>query len=537
MAYKEVLRVQISEVIRRWQAGDSRRHIASGTGLSKDTIGKYISAAEAMGISRDGPGPREEQISRLAGIGRSGPRQAGAPTVEKLTPWADQIYQWITVDRLQLTRIQELLAERDCRVPYTSLHRFVDRRQWRRRRANTVRMGESAPGEVAELDFGRLGYIVDQETGRRCTVWALLVVLVHSRHSFLWPAYGQKLEDVIAGLEAAWVFFGGIPKYLVVDNFPAAVAGADALHPRLTRGFLEYSQHRGFITDPARVRHPRDKPMVERSVQYARERFFKGGEFRDLAHLRSEADRWCRDVAGMRIHGTTRRQPLQVFLDEERHALLSWDGEPYELTHWRTAKVHADHHVACQYALYSVPSTLCPPGQQVEVGLGPKLVRIFHRGQLIKVHPRPPRGGRSTAPADYPAARSAYTLRAPAGRTRRAAEQGPAVAEFAERLFDGPLPWSRIRQGHKLIRLGQRYTPQRLDAACRRALAVDLIDVTRVERILVQALELQETPEHPPSLPAGRFARPGDVFAHGKAHSMRSAESTESVLSKTGGLS
>ena len=535
MAYKEVLRVEISEVIRRWQAGDSRRHIASGTGLSKDTVGKYISAAKAMGIVRNGPELSEEQLSRLAGIGRSGPRQAGAPTVEKLTPWADQIYQWITVDRLQLTRIQELLAERDCQVPYTSLHRFVSRRNWQRRRTTTVRMGSSVPGEVAELDFGRLGYIQDQETGRRRAVWALLVVLVYSRHSFLWPTHSQKLEDVIVGLEAAWDFFGGIPKYLVVDNFPAAVAGADALHPRLTRGFLEYSQHRGFITDPARVRHPKDKPMVERSVQYARERFFKGAEFKDLAHLRSEAVRWCRDVAGMRIHGTTRRQPLQVFLDEERDVLLPWDGEPYELTHWRTAKVHPDHHVACQYALYSVPSTLCPPGQQVEVGLGPKLVRIFDRGQLVKVHPRQPRGGRSTDPADYPIELSAYTLRAPDGIKRSAIEQGPAVGEFAQRLFDGPLPWSRIRQGHKLLRLGQRYTPERLDAACRRALAVDLIDVGRVERILVQALEQQETtPDLPAPPPPGRFARPGHVFAHGKARTHQPIESTQL---KTGGQS
>ena len=105
MAYKEVLRVEFAEVIRRWQAGESQRHIASGTGLSKDTVGKYISATEPLGIARDGSGPSEEQLSRLAGISRSGPRQAGAPTVEKFTPWADQIYQWLTVDRLQVTRI------------------------------------------------------------------------------------------------------------------------------------------------------------------------------------------------------------------------------------------------------------------------------------------------------------------------------------------------------------------------------------------------------------------------------------------------
>ena len=527
MAYKEVSRVDVKEVIRRWQMGSSQRQTAAGTGLSRDTVRKYIAAAKELGVSQEGPAPTEEQLSKLAALSWTGSQKKATPAEEKLEPWADQIYQWITQDKLQVTRIQELLAQRGCEVSYTSLRRFLQRRNWRRRSLRTVRMEQNIPGEVAELDFGRLGYILDQETGRRCTVWALLVVLAYSRHSFVWPAYGQKLEDVIAGLEAAWDFFGGIPKYLVIDNFPAAVAGADALHPRLTRGFLEYSQHRGFITDPTRVRHPKDKPMVERSVQYARERFFKGSEFRDLADVRDQAQRWCRDVAGMRIHGTTRRQPLQVFLNEERQALSPWDGELYEVTHWRSAKVHSDHHVVCQYALYSVPSTLCPPGQQVEVGLGSKLVRIFHRGQLVKVHPRQPKGGRSTDTADSPAELSAYTLRAPDGIKRSAAEQGPAVGEFAERLFDGPLPWSRIRQGHKLIRLGQRYTPQRLDAACRRALEVDLIDVGRVERILVQALEQQETPEHPPSLPGGRFARPGSVFAHGKAYNSVSTDSTK----------
>ena len=308
-----------------------------------------------------------------------------------------------------------------------------------------------------------------------------------------------------------------------MDNFPAAVAGADALHPRLTRGFIEYSQHRGFICDPARVRHPRDKPKVERGVQYVRERFFKGGEFRDLADLREQAARWCRDVAGQRVHGTTRRQPLAVFLDEERHTLTPWDGESYEITQWRTVKVHPDHHVACQYALYSVPSSLCPPGQQVEIGLGSRLVRIYHRGQLIKTHVRQPKGGRATDPDDYPAEITAYTMRAPDRIKHGAAEYGPAAAEFAQRLFDGPLPWAKVRQGLKLIRLGKRYTPERLDAACRRALEVDLIDVRRVERILVQALEQEAMPELPKPLPTGRFARPGSVFAHSDLYIRHSA--------------
>ena len=330
MAYKEVLRVEIQEVIRRWQRGGSQRQIAEGTGLSRATVRKYLAAAKAAGVVEDGPAPDEEQLTRLAGISRAGPRRVETPVEDSLAPWADQIHQWLTGDRLTVTRIQELIATRGCTVSYTSLRRFIRKRNWGKRSFRTVRMADTPPGEVAEADFGRLGMITDPATGRRRVVWALIIVLSYSRHCFVWPTHSQQLEDAIAGLEAAWAFFGGVPRYLVIDNFPAAVAGPDPLHPRLTRGFREYSQRRGFVVDPTRARHPRDKPKVERSVSYVRERLFKGGAFNGLAHLCAEAQRWCLEVAGTRIHGTTRRQPRVVFQDEERHAMLPWDGEPYE---------------------------------------------------------------------------------------------------------------------------------------------------------------------------------------------------------------
>ena len=301
-----------------------------------------------------------------------------------------------------MTRIHELLLGRGCQVSYQSLRRFVQKRNWRRRSKTTVRMEDTPLGEVAEVDFGRPGLTHDPDTGRRRAVWALIVVLAYSRHCFVWPTFGQKLEDVIAGLESAWSFFGGIPRYLVIDNCPPAVAGADALHPVFTRGFLEYSQRRGFIADAARVRHPKDKPKVERGVQYVRERFFKGGEFSGLTDVREQARRWCRDVAGLRIHGTTRRKPWLAFQDEERHALIPWDGEPYEIAGWRNAKVHQDHHIQCLQALYSVPSSLCPPGQKVEIRVDSKLVHLYHRGRLIKTHVRQPKGGRATDPERLP---------------------------------------------------------------------------------------------------------------------------------------
>ena len=97
--------MEILEVIRRWQAGENRGHITSDTGLSKNTVGKYISSAQGLGMCHDGPAPGEDQLSQLVAISRSGPRQPEAPTEGKLAPWADQIYQWVTGNRLRLTRI------------------------------------------------------------------------------------------------------------------------------------------------------------------------------------------------------------------------------------------------------------------------------------------------------------------------------------------------------------------------------------------------------------------------------------------------
>ena len=119
-----------------------------------------------------------------------------------------------TAERLQVTRV-ELLAERGCEVSYSSLRRFIQRRGWRQRQPVTVRMEDGPPGEVAEMDFGRLGYLRDPESGRRRTVWALIVVWRYSRHCFVWPTTSQRLDAVVEGLEAAWACFEGVPRYLV----------------------------------------------------------------------------------------------------------------------------------------------------------------------------------------------------------------------------------------------------------------------------------------------------------------------------------
>ena len=155
MAYKEVLRVEIQEVIRRWQAGGSQRQIGVGTGLSRVRVRKCLAAAMAAGLEQDGPPPDEVQLSRLAGISRAGPKRVETPVEDSLTPWGDQIYRWLSGDRLQVTRIHELLAARGCAVSYTSLRRFIQKHNWSRRSRTTVRMAVILIWEASDRICGK----------------------------------------------------------------------------------------------------------------------------------------------------------------------------------------------------------------------------------------------------------------------------------------------------------------------------------------------------------------------------------------------
>ena len=506
--------MQVNEVIRRWQQGESQRSIARATGLSRNTVEKYIGASRAAGVEQTGEPPGDGVLTQLMRLNENAPAVA-SPQAEILRQHHERLATWVKDEQLQLTRIHELLTQEGVTASYTTLRRYVRQAGLWKQAKTTVRMADWPPGEAAEMDFGKLGMLEDATTGKRRAVWALVVVLPSSRHQFVWPMERQTLEESIAGLEMAWRFFAGVPKRLILDNFSAAVAGTDPLEPRPTRGFLEYSQGRGFFCDPARVRKPKDKPHVERAIQYVRERFFKGGSFRDLDDCRRQAERWCRDVAGLRVHGTTRQLPREVFEAEEQARLQPYDGVLYDVPEWKDATVHLDHHVQFGQALYSAPSTTCPPGTKLEVRGDRGLVKLYKKGELAKVHPRQVRGARATDPDDYPQEKTAYALRVPDRIVHRAQELGPNVEAFATKLFEGPLPWAKLRQGQKLLSLGEKYTAARLDAACGRALAYDLIDVRRLHRILLRALDAEAPPSEGTQLPLGsRFARPASAFDH-----------------------
>lgn len=238
---------------------------------------------------------------------RGGSRRLGAPR--------DQIEKWLDTDGLTVVKVHELLGRRGVVVPERTLYRYVleELGVGRSARGSTVRVADGEPGDELQVDFGKLGGVPDPGTGKRRDCWALVFTPVVSRFSFVWLTHRQTLGDVIAGFEAAWVFFGGVFATVIPDNMKTIVDGADPIEPRFNEAFVEYAQARGFVIDPARVRSPQDKPRVERVVPYVRNNFFAGETFIDLADAQRRVEVWARERAGMRVHGTTQTRPAEHF--------------------------------------------------------------------------------------------------------------------------------------------------------------------------------------------------------------------------------
>jgi transposase len=514
MAFREVRVFEVREVLRLWMAGESLRSIERLAGVERKAVRRYVAAAEAAGVARGGcdVGLSDELIGQVVEVVRPHRSDGHGLAWRTLAGHHGRVAAWAEAE-LTAVKIQELLEREGVEVPRRTVQRYVAEVCGRHRgQGPTVRVADGEPGVECQIDFGRMGLVADPAAGRSRVVWALIFTACFSRHQFVWLSHRQTTAAVIEGCEAAWAFFGGVFKVIIPDNMAAIVDDADAIEPRLSQAFVEYAQARGFMVDPARVRRPKDKPRVERNVGFVRRSMFAGESFIDLAHAQRHATEWCSIRAGLRVHGTTQARPAEVFALEEQPLLLPISTELYDLPHYATAKVHRDHHIEVVKALYSVPGRLI--GARVEVRADRSLVRIFHRGQLIKVHPRQSPGRRSTDPADLPAEKTVYAMRDLARLQAMAASHGPAIGAYAAALLDTPLPWTRMRSVYALLGLVKKWGADRVEAACSSALQHEAINLGLIGRMLERGREnttLQ--PALPGAVIPARFARDPAHFA------------------------
>lgn len=509
MAYREVGMIEVKEVLRQWLLGAGKKRVARQVGVDVKTVRRYVAVAERLGIQRSqgAEALTEELLGRvLEELKGSVQREHGASWAA-CQEQAGRIEEWLD-EGVRLSKVGRLLERRGVAIPYATLHRYATSELGFGKPAATIAVIEGEAGKELQVDTGWVGWIWEESGRRRVRAW--IFTAVRSRLRFVYPCYRETTAEAIAACEAAWRFYGGVFGVLLPDNTKSIVEKADDLGARIQKDFLEYAQARGFVVDPARARHPKDKARVERAVSHVRDDCFGGERLKTLEEARLHAEAWCLKEYGERKHSRTQRRPLEHFIEEEKGRLLPEPAEVYEVPRWSSAKVERDQYILVAKGLYSVP-TACV-GRRLQARADSQTVRLYEGRVLVKVHARVGPGERSTDPSDFPEQRRIYAHRDVETLKRKAWELGEHVGRMAETILQGPLPWTRMRRVYALLGLGRRYGPQRLDDACRVALEADMNDVVRLRRLLERGSAPVE-PTRGQVVPMARYLRSTDHFA------------------------
>ncbi len=509
--------VDVTEILAHWYAGRSKNQIAESLGLDRKTVRKYLAPAEAEGLVPGGPPvSAAEWRERAAGwfpeLADARLRQVTWPEIGKHHEFiTGQLQAGVTVKTIH----QRLAGEHRLAASYASLRRYVTANvpeDVRREQVRVLRLAPREPGEEAQIDYGQLGRWPDPVTGVRHVIWAFVMVLCCSRHMFVRPVIRLDQHSWCESHVAAFEFFGGVPARLVPDNLKTGVDRPDLYDPKINRSYAELAAHYGCLIDPARSRKPRDKPQVERPMPYIRDSFWRGREFGSLPRMQTEAERWCREVAGMRacrpLEGA---RPLAVFEAAEQGRLAPLPAGGFVLAEWRTAKVGPDIHASVAKVLYSIPWRHI--GKTLDVRLTFSMVQFFDRGELVKTHPRKQRG-KQTDLADYPPEKVAHFMRTPAWCRRQAAQVGPACEQVINGLFTENALY-RLRQAQGVTGLAEKHNAARLEAACARAIDAGDPSYKTIRGILAAGTEAQPLAAPAGDAGAGAFLRgPGQIFGN-----------------------
>ena len=266
---------------------------------------------------------------------------------------------------------------------------------------------------------------------------------------------------------------------------------ASRYEPDVNRTYHDLAVHYGTAVLPARPRSPQDKAKVEAAVQNVERwvlaplrnhRFFSLSEVREaIAPLLAALN----ERSFQKIEGSRR----SLFEDLDRPALKPLPAERYEYAEWRKARVNIDYHIQVDGRFYSVPHALAR--REVEVRLAATTVEIFRRHRRVAAHIRGRRkGGYTTDPGHMPAAHRAHLEWTPSRLVRWARRTGPETAAFARTLLENrPHPEQGYRSCLGLMRLARAYPPERMEAACRRALDIGAVSYKSVKTILSAGLD------------------------------------------------
>lgn len=493
MARKRLSMRKIREVLRlRYELRLSARLIAKSCHVARSTVSEYLFRAEQAGLSW----PLASDLDDAALERRLFPSMTSeTPPGKRQMPPMNYLHDEL---RRKGVTLQLLWYEYKQHSPegyqYSQFCELY--RRWAGKLDLSLRQDHRA-GEKLFVDYaGDTIPLVNPKTGEITEAQLFVAVLGASNYTFVEASRSQDLSCWINSHVHAFEFFGGVPEIIVPDNLKTGVIKACRYEPDINPSYLDLAQHYGVTVIPTRVRSPKDKAKVESGVLLT-QRWI-------LATLRNRTffslDELNRAIREKLVHLNNRRfkklntSRAELFKTIEKPALKPLPSQPYEFALWKKARVNIDYHIEMEHHYYSVPFQLT--GQQVDVRFTSTTVEVLFRNRRVASHRRSfRRGGFTTLDEHRPPKHQKYLEWTPSRIISWAGQNGPCTRELVARIIESK---SHPEQGYRsslgIIRLADKYSSKRVEAACHRALKIKAYSFKSVNSILKNGLDQQALP-------------------------------------------
>lgn len=457
----------ISEIKRLWKLQLTNRQIARATGVHRNTVNKYV-----------------ERF-----IGEANPPANAILAANSLAPannWADKLdWEKIRTEYLQGVPLNiihgELFENEKLSVQYPGFWKQAQKKI-SLTEATMVRIFK--PGERTEIDYADGIEILDPITGELRKTQFFVGVLCHSRYAFAEFTWSQSSSDFLQSHVNMFEYFGGTAQVLSPDNLKSAVTKTHRYDPVINQGYTRLAEYYDVAVVPARVRTPKDKAIVERTIQIFQRWFFfkiRHKTFTSLLEL-NQCLREYLVLFNQKKHRIFKKTRAEMFKEEQPH-LRTLPQDPYKVATYHRAILSRDCHLVFEGNYYSAPHQL--RGKELDIWATSKTVEIFYASERVALHGR--RASHAKFATDlnhYPPAHQAYAEENVQKVIDRATKVGVETEKLIKNLLEGPCPLKHLRRSQGIVALSWKYSPELLEGACKQANMFNNRGVQYIERVI-----------------------------------------------------
>ena len=493
MPQERVTMRKIRDILRlAWSCNQSRQTIATSCGIGKTTVTDTLYRASSAKLSWPLPFELDDEgleILLYPAKPSSSPRKFLQPD------WHALNSEFITHKNLTLMLLWQEYKEADpSGYQYSQFCELF--RKWKKNLDLSMRQ-EHRAGEKLFVDYcGQTVPIVDASTGEIRDAQVFVAVMGASNYTYAEATWSQSLPDWTGSHVRSFSFLGCLPKCVVPDNLLSAVTKTCRYEPDINPTYAALAAHYGVAVIPARVRKPKDKSKAEVGVQIV-QRFILAGLRKRTFFTLAEANAAIRERLLLLNNRPFRKLPgtrMSRFEELDRPAMLPLPETDYQYSQFKKVRVHIDYHIELEGHFYSVPHRLVR--EQLDARYTVTTVECLYKGNRVASHPKSSvQGGFTTTPEHMPTSHREFAEWTPERIVSWAAGTGKSTAQVVGAILSRKAYAEHgFRSCMGVISLGKRFSKERLEAACERALYIKGVNYRSIKSILENKLDQKPLP-------------------------------------------